>query len=242
MPNIQFVPTRMNFGLSVKEMDDGSKDSLILSYSVKPFRPSRNEVRLSTGDKFENLEGTLSFRCERLGEDVLTVPKTDILGNEKPGETVKATGLLTYWGAIEDELDPHPAAYFAEVWLKPEIFEHVLSTARLGKMPSQISIQVVGGIKIGWEPDGSGKEWDNKDHPNLPIISVSMDVYLGVDPSSVEESADFGEPALDDFPPTRAQIVSLENQMRQISNTLNKLPTKIFFVGLLLVALHLLFA
>jgi hypothetical protein len=78
-----------------------------------------------------------------------------------------------------------------------------------------------------WQPDGSGKVWDNKTSPQLPIKSILfITPLIGGDP---HDSLDDRSPE-DGMPPLRAQL-------NQLTSVLNQLRHELFWLVILLVVM-----
>jgi len=171
MPGLRLVPKEAT--LSLQSGDQGSfatnrdkkNDELVfkptftekLSYSVVAQR--RRDVRLATEEQFGALEGSVTL--QRAEE-----PNTD-----------KAVGVLRYLRAFEsrDGLESEPASYAVHCAISPLQFDELVIAARAGRLPSLIALEVAGeGGEMGWEPDGSGFEWDNKTHPGLAIAEIGF--------------------------------------------------------------------
>jgi hypothetical protein len=244
MPRLTLVPTRATlfFGSGEGRLSGGEEVRLL--YQVKPEQPWREEVRLTTGEDFKDLEGRVVLHPGPLpdGWNAPVVQVPGILGGA--GREVPVMGVLRYTEQIDREFDaPFPASYAAEVWMPSYQYGLVLEAAKLGKMPKAIDIELAGaGINLGWEPDGSGKDWDNKANPNLLITQASFVLPLSMQATDVAEDAESGEPTLNDFPPTRAQLAELISKVDAVSALVNGLPTKLFWIGAALVGALIFFS
>lgn len=103
-------------------------------------------------------------------------------------------------------------------------------------MPSEISIDV-SGMTYDWQPDGSGKKWDNKSSPEVPISSIRFFIPLiGGDP---HDFFDDRSPE-DGMPPSRAQFNQVTATLNQIENKLESITNQFFW--LIIVMAILMFA
>src|ERR1051325_561908 len=186
MPSISLVPTRAAVGISRGEDLISAGDRTVLVFAVKPEEPWRNEVRLTTGEKFQDLEGNVRLHPgEPPPEWEKIKVKRTALSRE---DDTPVIGTLTYSEETDIDFTTYPASYDAEVWIGPSYFDQLLRAARQGKMPSSIRVDVAGdGIKYGWEPDGSGKAGDNKAKPQLAVILISVNFPLAGPPADAEE-------------------------------------------------------
>lgn len=95
----------------------------------------------------------------------------------KPEATEDAIDLLSYIEPISssDGFLDSGASYQATCQLPSEQIDELIAAARIGRLPASFDISVEGpGIEYGWEPDGSGMEWDNKNHNHLATYLTSQ--------------------------------------------------------------------
>lgn len=135
-----------------------------------------DHVRLSTG-------GELKRASVGAHEDVAGIITVDTAPIEWNGR--QTTGLIRYHGAYEgDGLDEGiPQGYSVALRVSPETFERLVVFARQRQLPS-ITVRIPSntpGLKMGWEPDGSGKDWETKDHPVLEVVVAQFTYPLIAD-------------------------------------------------------------
>jgi len=112
-----------------------------------------HHVDLTTEEKeFSNLAGTVAFE--------------EADGKEPCEGFVK--DALTYWKAINDSLDPQPASWLATIHMPSKDLQRLLKTIADSLPLRSVNIDA-DGLEFGWEPDGSGKKWDNAATPALAI-------------------------------------------------------------------------
>ncbi len=85
-------------------------------------------------------------------------------------------------------------------------------------------------MEYDWQPDGSGKKWDNQASPMLPITSARFAFPLVVKPD--EDDPDWQEQAAT-LPPTRTHFFHLQKQITQVESAV----TKVFWVMVVVAAL-----
>lgn len=195
--SMELVAISAELGLSAQAQDssaDASDNSRSLRYRVALHYS--NHVRLSTGEDFRKLEGKVFLRPS----------------DGSPFTEESPFGRLCYLEAYDGEFDSSPASYSVELRLPRQQFEELLSAARLGRVPSYISVDVKG-MKIGWEPDGSGLEWDNKTSPILTATSAEFVVPMAI-PARTEDDFD-GSQAEDVLPLTRSDMNRLPEQFER---------------------------
>lgn len=201
-------------------MGEFEKKSPGLSFGVRLAQ--RESIKLASGEKFEDLDGR-----------VTVLPDT-----EAPGEDQKGFGTLHHFAACDDDFDPFPPSFIVQTVLPKHQFNELLSAAKLGRVPSVISVDIEG-MEYDWQPDGSGKKWDNKTSPKLDVKSVRFNVPL----ASLSQDTD-AEPRLCDnaMPPTRLQFEQLsqgiDRQGIEISKALKALLWAIIILGGVVVLLR----
>jgi hypothetical protein len=186
-------------------------------YLVVPEKARR--VRLTTGEDVSELEGSLLLR------------RAAVENTNKP------VGFLDYVPTFEsrDGLDLMPASYQVIVDLPARQFDELVGAARQGRMPSSISVLVVGkGVQYGWEPDGSGLDWDNKEHDHVPVgeIRFSFPLALRNEPSEYDSDHEL---IADVEPASRAQIERLVQGVDALRKDAKTIAGVIGFVAVLLV-------
>lgn len=166
------------------------------------FRLKAGEsLTLTTGNTFDDLEAYLHVRP--LAE------QTDL------GEV----GTFDYF----DPRDPRDATSYTRpkcfvlVTVAESDFLRLLTSAQLGHLPEEISLDVEG-MTYDWQPDGHGKTWDNKTTPRLRIKAVHFAVPLfAIDsPSEKEDPGSSGV-----LPPTRIQIIELRRAVEELRKDLS---------------------
>jgi hypothetical protein len=101
--------------------------------------------------------------------------------------------------------------------------------SRCGRLPSEISISVAG-MTFDWQPDGSGKVWDNKTSPQLQITAISfITPLIGGDPHDFLDERTEEDTIL----PTRAQVNELLASINRIRGNSNELVICLFVIIIL---------
>lgn len=199
----------------------GETEGSYLSFRV---RLSGNEsVTLSTGESFDDLNGRVTVKPDR--------------GEQREQE--KQVGSVHYLEAFDDDIHPQPASYIVQATLPPNRFIELLSAAQFGRVPSEISVSIEG-MEYDWQPDGSGKKWDNKNSPYLPVSSVNFLVPLLPFKQGEQTEMSHAEQLL---PATRQQaekiIESLDRRIAGVDEKLKQIIWAIVVLGGLLVYLKL---
>ncbi len=205
---VDFEPTEAGLGVA-----DRYQDQLVLTYRVQlariyPHRASRESVTLSTEEKFEDLDSRISVFAAETDEskDIVARIEKRLL---KDGQ--KGIGFIQYVPAISDDLGLYVrASCSVRVFVPKVTFDELLAAARLGRLPSHISIEVEG-MQYDWQPDGSGKKWDNKAFPELAVTSIG---FGGVPLVAPTMSSSFDRDlSAQVFPPTRSQLNELSEKL-----------------------------
>ncbi len=204
------------------EMFAGPPDRWRLDMAAK-LNPYEDRLRLSTGEEMERVTIYANFDCPDDSRRKWLAEKHGVDGTAP-------VGLLSYQAAVEHVFDGTPATIFFEIHLTKLQMEQAVEFARDGRCPTVIRVDVAEdrGMKYGWEPDGSGKEWDTKEHPRIAIKGVAFDI-----------PAFAAEPETEELP--SGGVVSLG--IADLLPVLNKISLMIGWVALgvaILVALFLL--
>jgi len=135
-----------------------------LTYKAGLANAWTQSVDLTTDHDFNDLEGTVAFEDADAREPYKGFAK----------------GSLSYWKGSDDVIFPRPASWLATIRLPSVDLERLMKTVADGLPLASVNIDLdseAEGIKNGWEPDGSGKKWDNAAHPALEITGFSL--YFG---------------------------------------------------------------
>jgi hypothetical protein len=131
-----------------------------LSYAVR--LADGESIEITTGEKFDDLKGQFVVSLDT---------------EEAPPVREDATGLIAYHEAHGGDDYSFPASYTIQIWVPRATFDELLSAARFGRMPSKMTIETKG-MDYDWQPDGSGKKWDNKKSRYLKIDSFGFELPL----------------------------------------------------------------
>lgn len=89
-------------------------------------------------------------------------------------QSLNAIGMLNYFPG--DQGVDYSVSEGCSAWahLEKGTFALLSSFVLSGRTPSSIRIHAVGGLRHGWEPDGSGKVWDVQANPNSPVQRLEI--------------------------------------------------------------------
>jgi hypothetical protein len=190
---------------------------------IRPHRASRESIQLSTEEKFEDVNSYINVFTET--------------AELKSKDDRKCIGHITYVPAFDDRYGPDstPACCDARLFVPKITFDELLATARLGRLPSSIWIEVEG-MEYDWQPDGSGKKWDNKAFPELNIISInfSLPLIAQVTNNNIDQ-----HPFDQVLPPTRSQFNDLSEKLDRIAIETRRGLRTLIWVVLLVGAIFL---
>lgn len=155
----KFVTSEAKLSLGVGEHES---ELPCLSYSVRQglFEDS---VELATGQKLQDFSGeiTISANVDK---------RPPIRGN--------SVGVMKYFEASEFDLCDHPLSYSIEVVVPETLREELIFAARLGRLPSELLVEVDEGEHISRisqiDPDDDRLKWDNKILDSLNVKSVKF--------------------------------------------------------------------
>lgn len=157
MPSVGFIVGKPS--LVYRQNLIGS-DGWRLGFDIQLANSFRQTVSLSTEEEsLSNLDGSLAFE-DNNGEPYLGF----------------AVGSLSYWEGHDDYIDGHPSSYTLVIRLPPDDLASLRNAIAQGTSLQSVNVRVPG-MKYGWQPDGSGKEWDNKANPGLEIDGFAL--YFG---------------------------------------------------------------
>lgn len=209
---LHLVPTAFQLLVNVEKEEE---ERLVLLGRTR--LKHRESVKLATEEDFDKLDGVL-----RLVEQE---------GEEPTNET--QIGWLYYTPEIDGVDFHHKATYTVDVTLPKPRFEALLTAVNQGRLPSEISITTEG-MSYNWQPDGSGKIWDNKNTPQIPIKAMFFIVPLvGPDPLDFLDDRNTD----DTMPPSRAQLNQVISSLVQLRGKLESMSWWLIVLGLLVVVL-----
>lgn len=211
---LNVVPTAFRLLVNVEK---GEEARLVLLGQTR--LKHRESVKLATEEDFDKLDGVLRL-VEQEGEEPINE-------NENP------IGWLYYTPEIDGVDFHHKAAYTVDVKLPRPRFEALLTAVNQGRLPSEISITTEG-MSYDWQPDGSGKIWDNMSTPQVPIKAMFFIVPLvGPDPLDFLDNRN----AEDTMPPSRAQLNQVISDLAQLRRKLESMTWLLILLAFFLAAI-----
>ncbi len=120
----------------------------------------------------------------------------------------------------------------AWAYISDSSFSILLDFVMSGRMPSTISIHAFGSIRHGWEPDGSGKDWDLESEKPAAICQVELDLELN---QKIE--ADEVSDGVSELPTARDFLDFEQRLMERIKSHVLSINWKLSWIVLLLLVL-----
>jgi hypothetical protein len=190
--------------------------------------PDRERVRLATGSELNKLPGRVRF----------------FVGDATPdGKATFREGASARWGDFHwyegnktsGDSPRFPENYEVDMYVSQDLFNRLESLAAAQTIP-KLTVSLGSGtdkdsIKYGWEPDGSGLEWDNIKQPHLEVHWCNFDVHVGL-PAS-EEDDRLPDQCL--APPTKGDLAEAVTKATLKINQIGmKLLTALWLIAALL--------
>ncbi len=96
--------------------------------------------------------------------------------NERASEN-KSIGVLAHYLPAEDEFHNTPELCVCNISLGLETFPHLLQAIEANRSRISIVLQILG-LSPGWEPDGSGIEWNVETLRSTLIVDIAFSLAL----------------------------------------------------------------
>lgn len=175
------------------------------------FVPTSCSIQLNqTADK--SFAPSISLGLRLSGRDHLTTPEGRSLRNVKwsisiyKGRTSNehaqangAIGMLIYYSAAEGVDWKNEESCVAWAYVDHEPFSLLSKFVMSGRLPSSILIHARdGGLRYGWEPDGSRMVWDVKDNVSSCIEHVEISFGIAENIQDEESITDLRRPTAAD--------------------------------------------
>jgi hypothetical protein len=214
MPTITFEPTGVDAGWSFSLEGKAPPDALVtgpgLGWAVKAS--TEDTVRLATGGTLKKLPGRVWFSI-----GTATPEGRAVYRDEAPPKW----GMLAYHKADENP-DHHsllPEAYSLRMHVSRSMWENLQALVAARTIPT-ISVTVGSdpsldpdapkppdrdAIRYGWEPDGSGLDWDNRNFSRLVITWCEFRVNAGLPKAEDDET----QPDHGMMAPTRSDLTKI---------------------------------
>jgi len=208
---------------------DPAKRKEYISFQVLPTAEA-SHLDLDTGESFQdyNYARIRNKHDKLIGARLIVEPAlTD--------EDYKRN-RMRYSDAVQGEFESVPATIFFGVYVEPATFRELADNVKNGLLPETITIGFERDplywsvnppkderiLEYGWEPDGSGVVWHNKERENraIPIENVKFD-YAVLKPRH-DEATNQLLPRLPEIVPARMneQIASIQMMLVEMSKHL----------------------
>jgi hypothetical protein len=88
-----------------------------------------------------------------------------------------AIGYLAHSPSYRSDYDSDPERCSFDASIAPQRLSALIGALQMGRLPRSVTL-AVNGMEMGWEPDGSGLEWDVERYRRLPLRKVHFAVPL----------------------------------------------------------------
>jgi hypothetical protein len=249
MPHMTFLPvdaaTSFSFPLDGPAPARAISNNTTLAWSVRLEHGKK--VRLSTGSRLNDIQGHVNIQVGDASPEGRSV-----FGEEE--NRIERWGFLRYFESDSSDFLSVPEQYFVSLYVSQRLFDRVLRLAERGHPPT-VSIEVaeksIGDLlkgeeppkefamKYGWEPDGSGVEWNNKASPHVEITWCTFSAELGTPAITLPGGDDHEGKELDPkllLLPTRADLAMIQDRVAKIDDRLGKFAGTVKMLGWLILA------
>src|SRR5262249_26950498 len=148
--------------------------------------------------------------------------------------------LMQYFDEQKHDLFYQPSTIYFSVFIAPTAFRELVNNVRGGLFPEKILIDLPSKkapIELGWEPDGSGMIWHNKEKENRRIaIEVVRFDYAVVKPRYDENKDEYR------LLPMQAATDRINEQIVPIQTSLAEMLKYLRWITMGIVALAIMIA
>jgi hypothetical protein len=216
----------------------------IVSFELLPTN-ERDHLDLDTGEVFQD------YSYARIHKKEQKLIRARITIRTVADEVPDQKNAMCYTGEFGGDDFHHPATIFFDVFLAPMVFRELADNTKNGLLPETITFELMNdpsfifkssenpdnkrAFEYGWEPDGSGVIWHNKENENrrIPIDSVRFD-YAVAKPR-YDEQFNCLLPVYSDVPTDRIseQIAVIRNLLTEMSKYLRWATIGIVFLAVM---------
>jgi hypothetical protein len=199
-----------------------------ISFALLPT-DDRDHLDLDTGEVFQD------YNYAKLHKNEQKLIDASITIRPLPDDSYYQYNVMHYLGEQKGDDYYHPSSIHFRVFVAPPAFRELAEYIRRGLFPEAITIELVDDpsrffttnanpqkkypIEYGWEPDGSGMIWHNKEKENktVAIESVRFE-YAPVKPRYDEKQVDRPLPAESNAPTSRIneQIALIQTNLAEM--------------------------
>lgn len=205
MATIDFVATSARVTKTFGDLSIPSNPHLLYEAVLAPNR----RLELATGEKSADVSFSISLQEDR--------PES------RPPLFAKGLGFLSYFPESNHDYHNFPATIHVQLFFPLEELNDFISSAKMGFLPSEISIRT-DGMDYGWEPDGSAVKWENSKEANhIPVADACFNLTLAssIIPVIDPDGGQWDSPG-NNFPTTRIQVARLHHLVAQLMDKVGK--------------------
>jgi len=202
----------------------------VVSFKLLPTN-ERDHLDLDTGEVFQD------YGYAKIHNKESKLINASMSVRAIPDDSYYQHNAMHYFEEATDDLSSHPSSIMFNGFVEPEAFTELADHIKSGLVPETITVEFADGLsrlftttgenarkrvlEYGWEPDGSGVIWHNKEKEDrkLEIKSIRFD-YAVVTPRYHAEMGLL--PIQSDAPTARIseQIASLHTALMEMSKHL----------------------
>src|SRR5262245_28073987 len=203
-----------------------------VSFTLLPT-DERDHLDLDTGEVFQD------YNYARLHKNEKKLISANITIYAALDDSDYQYNRMQYFDEQKHDLFYQPSSIYFSVFIAPTAFRELVDNVRGGLFPEKILIELPSKkapIEFGWEPDGSGMIWHNKEKENrmIAIESVRFD-YAVVKPR-------YDEKQLDRLLPMQAATDRINEQIVPIQTSLAEMLKYLRWITMGIVALAIMIA
>lgn len=148
----------------------------------------------------------------------------------------ECVGVLSYHEAKSGSDYSFEEECHIKAVLSGSTFDTLFQSLQVGRVPDYVRINARD-LKYGWEPDGSGKEWDISQNPQVLVTEATFGIPISLEASEADLDDDSHVTATEQLPPTKADIRALSELIAKQSTLMQSLKTIVFWFGVAVVTL-----
>jgi hypothetical protein len=222
--NLSIKDCSSSYAAWIKGADfrENSGSRHLISFNVCP--EDRNHLDLKTGEIFQSPPYARIYENQHklIGGTLTIAPFTDGLPSEN--NTHEKSELHYFPGRVSKSgIDDDRASELMFMYYLPaQEFQLLLSSILSGCSPKSATLTFESDtFKFGWEPDGSGQQWDNEANRKVSIVGIEFKFQHVVDVTEVvENTPDPDDPNFYADAPRVAKIVV--SQLKTLQRTIRE--------------------
>lgn len=209
-----------------------------VSFQLLPT-DERHHLDLDTGEVFQD------YSYARLHKNEGKLISASITIRALPDDSYYQRNAMHYMAEIGGDDFFRPSTIIFDVFVTPETFKKLSDNVRNGLLPETITIELfrtTSGnpkkplLELGWEPDGSGVIWHNRETESQQIQIESVNFDYAVLKPRYDEQTDRLLPIQSDAPAERTseQIAAIQTTLADLLKYLRWATIGIIALGIMI--------